>query len=217
MTTIYFDLDGPILDVSLKYWQIHKDVLVELGKPYLEKDDYWHFKCTRTPVLDILAKVGAKDIKDEYIRMRTAWIEKPNYLKYDKVWPGVQETLISLSREYRLVLVTLRRSDEMLNEELERLKLKPLFDRVLSSSDQNTPRWEIKVDLIRSDGYIVGTPGMIIGDTETDILAGKKLGLKTVGVLCGIRTKKHLEDAGVDIIIPSIVELISLVSALEDF
>lgn len=207
---IYCDLDGPILDVSRKYWQVHKDVLVELGKSYLLKDKYWRLKRERTPISDILACVGAQDVSDEYTRMCIARIEMPEYLKYDRVWPGVLEALTALGHDHRLMLVTLRRSAEALRGELDYLKLRPLFDRVLSSGERCAPHWRMKMDLIRSDGYQMGTPGMIIGDTELDILTGKQLGLWTVGVLCGIRTRKHLEAVGADVILPSIVELVHL-------
>ena len=211
---IYCDLDGPILDVSYKYWLVHRDVLIDLDKSYLPKDDYWHLKRTQTPVPDILARLGARDIADKYTRMRIARIETPKYLEYDRIWPGVQEALVALGRDHRLVLVTLRCSAEALHGELERLKLTPLFDRVLSSGGQRTPRWKIKVDLIRSDGYQAGMPGIIIGDTETDILAGKQLGLRTVGVLGGIRTREHLESLKPDFVLASVVEVLSLMEPL---
>jgi phosphoglycolate phosphatase len=122
----------------------------------------------------------------------------------------VREALVALGHDHRLVLVTLRRSAKALHGELKRLKLTPLFDRVLWSGEQRTLRWEIKLDLIRSDGYQAGKPGMIVGDTETDILAGKQLGLRTVGVLSGIRTREHLEAAGTGVVFSSIVELVPL-------
>ena len=212
---IYCDLDGPILDMSYKYWHVHKDVLVELGKSYLPKDNYWHLKRTRMPVSDILAHIGAQDIADKYTRMRIARIETLKYLEYDRIWPGVREALVALGRDHHLVLVTLRRSAQALHGELECFKLTPLFNRVLSSGEQRTPRWGIKADLIRSGGYQAGTPGMIVGDTETDILAGKQLGLRTVGVLSGIRAREHLEAAGADVILSSVVELVPLLDASE--
>ena len=54
---------------------------------------------------------------------------------------------------------------------------------------------------------------MIIGDTETDIMAGKQLGLRTVGVLSGIRTREHLEAAGADVVLSSIVDVVPLLDA----
>jgi phosphoglycolate phosphatase-like HAD superfamily hydrolase len=47
----------------------------------------------------------------------------------------------------------------------------------------------------------------MVGDTETDICAGKMLGLMTIGVLNGIRTNHLLEEMDADVIIPSIMEL----------
>jgi len=205
---VFLDLDGPILDVSYKYWRVHRDVLVDLVKPYLSKDEYWHLKRTRTPVPDILARVGAQEITDEYTRMRIARIETPEYLNYDRVWPGVREALVALARDHRLVLVTLRRSAEALHGELERLKLTPLFDRVLSSGEQRTPRWGIEVDLIHSDGYQAEMPGMIVGDTETDIRAGQILGLHTVAVTFGIRTAEYMASLSPDVLIHSPEELV---------
>lgn len=207
---VYCDLDGPILDVSDKYWRVHRDVLVELGKSYLPKDEYWRLKRERTPVPDILARVGAQDIADEYVRMRIARIETPQYLKYDLVWPSARETLIALRRNRPLVMVTLRRSTETLHAELEHLQLKPLFDRVLSSGEQRRQRWKTKVDLIRSYDCQADTEGMIIGDTETDILAGKELGLRTVGVSCGIRIREHLEAVGADLVVSSLAEFLAI-------
>lgn len=207
---IYLDLDGPILDVSARSWHVYQDALTELSKPVLPLTEYWALKQRRTPLQDILARTGAEAVLEEYIEMWSARIEMPTYLAYDRVWPGVTETLLLLSQAHRLVLVTLRHSVEALHGELQQLCLAPLFQRVLSSGEEGTPRWGIKVDLIRSDGYQVGMPGMIVGDTETDILAGKRLGLQTVGVLSGIRTREHLEAAGADTVISSAVELAPL-------
>ena len=83
----------------------------------------------------------------------------------------------------------------------------PFFDRVLSSGDQRTPRWQIKVDLIKLDQPTVPGAGVVVGDTETDILAGKALGLRTVAVLNGIRTEDFIKEVGPDLIISGLGEI----------
>jgi len=171
---------------------------------------YWNLKRVRTPIPDILAHVGAKDVVDEYIQKRLARIETPGYLVYDRVHFGAHKALSALKRRHRLVLMTLRRSAGTLHEELQSLELLPLFAQVLSSGEQLDPRWKVKVGLARSNGYEVGIPGMLVGDTENDILAGKRLGLQTVGILSGIRTRRCLEAVNPDVILLSIVELVSL-------
>lgn len=205
--TIYCDLDGPVLDVSTRYWLVHADVLAELGQVALPYDEYWRLKQKKTPESEILALTGAEAAIDRYTACRLDRIESPTYLAHDGVWPGAYEALRRLREQDRLVLVTLRGRSESLQWQLERLGLAPLFDRVLSSGEPRTPRWGIKADLLRSDGCTEGSAGAIIGDTETDILAGRHLGLKTVGVLSGIRTRALLEAAGADMIVATLAEV----------
>jgi len=52
----------------------------------------------------------------------------------------------------------------------------------------------------------------MIGDTVTDIQAGKRAGAQTVGVLCGFGEEKVLKHAGADLIIDNTPDLIGLFS-----
>lgn len=53
---------------------------------------------------------------------------------------------------------------------------------------------------------------IIVGDSNFDIEAGKKAGIKTVGVTYGYRTREFLEDA--DYLIGDIRELVALLQAI---
>jgi phosphoglycolate phosphatase len=53
---------------------------------------------------------------------------------------------------------------------------------------------------------------MIIGDTESDVKAGQILGLRTVAVTCGIRTKEFLQALNPDHIIDSMPQLLPIVA-----
>jgi phosphoglycolate phosphatase-like HAD superfamily hydrolase len=64
-----------------------------------------------------------------------------------------------------------------------------------------------KVALIRSLGIPSSDDGIIVGDTETDIAAGKELSLTTVAVLNGIRTRRMLEMCQPDHIIDSFADI----------
>jgi phosphoglycolate phosphatase len=50
----------------------------------------------------------------------------------------------------------------------------------------------------------------MIGDTVSDILAGKNAGAQTVGVLYGFGEEKELRQAGGDLIIKSTADLVDL-------
>jgi phosphoglycolate phosphatase len=204
----FFDLDGPILDVSCKYHRAYADVLEESGYAALEKDEYWRIKQLRTPVQEILARTGAADFAPTFRERRNARIESDSYLAHDQLQPQVKEVLYQLNARFRLVLVTLRSSRPQLLKELEALALLPFFEYILSSGAHTHPRWRIKYDLITdyADG-LLPTGSWLIGDTDTDITAGNELGLTTVGVLSGIRTRNHLEAAKASYIIPDVSHL----------
>ena len=48
---------------------------------------------------------------------------------------------------------------------------------------------------------------LMIGDTTVDILAGKRAGAQTVGLLCSFGTEGELRRAGTDIILSNLREL----------
>ena len=50
----------------------------------------------------------------------------------------------------------------------------------------------------------------MIGDTTVDILAGKRAGAQTVGVLCGFGTQRELVKAGADVVLNNLEELHAL-------
>ncbi len=68
-----------------------------------------------------------------------------------------------------------------------------MFDDVLSGIEENKDRWQIKVDLINNCG-LEEKKGIIIGDTDTEIIAAKKLGFESIAVTNGIRNKSFLTD-----------------------
>ena len=65
----------------------------------------------------------------------------------------------------------------------------------MSSGEDIQPRWKIKYNLINDylDGEIANHHTMI-GDTDTDIIAGNNLGFTTIRLLCGISSTKLIDS-----------------------
>lgn len=211
-SNLFLDLDGPILDVSERYFRVHKDVLGSLGSSCLArgKMQYWTMKRSRQPLSSILDKLSEKQI--DTTAFLVEWlkrIELPGYLRLDTVIPGTRDKLGSLQERFNLILVTLRRDENAIRPQLERLGLGPCFTAVLSHRPSQSDSWEVKRDLIASSG-LLSTPTWMIGDSEVDILAGKALGMKTVGVLSGIRNLAALKEAAPDFIVKDLNHLPSL-------
>jgi len=187
-------LDGPLLDVSEKYYRVYVDLLEGRGALPVSKEEYWESKRHCVPDETILGLSGIKGCFDEYRNLFRARIESTDYASYDTVWPGIAPMLQRLGQHVGLVLVTLRRSREILIWELEKLKLHKMFAYVLSSagSGSSSERAAIKVALTNQVLSARNASTWFVGDTETDILAGQRLGSRTVAVTFGIRSAERL-------------------------
>jgi phosphoglycolate phosphatase-like HAD superfamily hydrolase len=185
----YFDLDGPILDVSEKFHRIYSDLVTDFGGQPLTKEDYWSRKKSRQADSKILEDSRLPcSLEREYRHRRTSLIETENYWRFDQVWPEVRDAIAQSPHCGTLVLVTLRNNRPQLEAQLKHLGIDHWFRKVLSESgDAAGPdRHDVKVHLVERT-FGVAQSGWFIGDTETDLRAGKKLGLRQVAVAFGIR------------------------------
>jgi phosphoglycolate phosphatase-like HAD superfamily hydrolase len=182
-------LDGPILDVSGRHYLVYKKIVEGLGGRPLNKNTYWALKRNKAGPRLILKLSGIKSQK-EFKKRWMKLIEVRPYLRHDRVWPSVKTSLLKLGERHKLVLVTLRNSPANLKWQLNRLGLKKYFSVVLRKSD-NRADWRTKYRLIKKSGEL-SLPAWIIGDTEIDILAGRKLKMNTIAVTSGIRSRNFL-------------------------
>ena len=208
MRTFYFDLDGTILDVSQRLCFLYKDMVNLLGGKALPPKIYWEMKREQTPE-DFIAKESNIQDVPRYIELRREKIESPEYLKYDELIPNVVDSLLELREDNEIILTTLRKSKEILHEQLHKFKIGTLFSKVLVEkyNSNDGELWRTKARIIAKDECFKTQSSVIVGDTETDILAGKSLNIGTVAVLSGVRSKSRLALSQPDYIIKDINQL----------
>lgn len=209
---IIFDLDGPILDVSNRYYKAYVDSLKEMGSEVVSKKKYWDLKRSRVSDHDILGRTSSEHLLDEFKIKRDRLIEAKELLKFDCVWPELRETYQTLFNQTSTILVTLRTYSERTSWQLKNLGIYCWFDSIVShpSSENSKERWQIKADLVRRLGILNNVScqqHIFVGDTETDILAGKNLGMKIIAVSFGIRAKYLLLPLKPDLIFDTPMEL----------
>lgn len=210
---IFFDLDGTVLDVSARHYRIYERTTRAFGGTSLSKREYWRSKQEKLSWPDMLTKSGVTLNKlDDFMAVFIAEIENPEELAQDNLIEGVAETLQKLHSEgYCMYLVSLRRGHEKFLQQLKDLGIARYFAETLSGhTDENTP--DLKASLIASklgDGR-----GVMIGDTEADVLAAKKIGIVSVAVTSGIRSEAFLRELNPDYILD---DATSLPAVLEQF
>jgi phosphoglycolate phosphatase-like HAD superfamily hydrolase len=114
---------------------------------------------------------------------------------------GVGPMLPRLAARYPLALVTARGERATL-EFVEQFGLGGLFGAVVSA--QTAPHTKPYADPVLWAAQALGVPVehcLMVGDTTVDILAGKRAGAQTVGVLCGFGEQGELERAGATAIV----------------
>lgn len=113
------------------------------------------------------------------------------------VYTGVPEALAALREKgVRMGVCTSKRTDfaELI---LRHLGLRDYFEFV-SGGDIGVEKWQ-QLEALKAAGTLA-PQAMMIGDRDVDILAGKRNGLRTGGVLWGFGSRAELEAAEPDVI-----------------
>ena len=212
--TVFCDFDGPIVDVSDRYYSTYRlaledtqasyhDLDVSLPIGVLSKQQFWQMKQDRVPDVEIAMRSGLQGEQiDLFLGQVRNLVNQPALLQKDKVQPGVRWALALLhSRGVRLVLVTLRCQSQatqiLRNYGLARLFSGIYGSEVADAAYQNYA--EAKTELLAKAIAEQMLPGShpesawMVGDTEADILAGRQWGIPTIALTCGIRSSYSLK------------------------
>lgn len=204
------DLDGPVINCEERYHRVYCDCVREFGGSPLEKSEYWSQKRQRVKEADILRISGVKERAVEpCCALRIARIEQKNYLALDTLQEDVFAVLAGLRPFFSsFFCITLRRNEITLREQLHSLGIDRCFEAVLTGCSEAEPGWKVKVDLLRRHvATLAGiNGGWFVGDTETDLIAGRSLGLQTAAVTSGIRTEEYLRSHHPDLVVRSLRE-----------
>lgn len=211
--TVFCDFDGPIVDVRERYYSTYQEGLNRISEIARSREDnlqinilspaeFWQMKRDRIPDREIASRSG---ISPEYIpwflQQVKQIVNQPYLLNRDTLQPGVRQALWRLnSRGVNLVLVTLRHQSQV-KQILHKTGLAKFFTDIYGTRDRHAAYQnyaQLKTDLLKSAvakySQPNDLPGWMIGDTEADILAGQALEIPTIGLTCGIRSAKYLQQ-----------------------
>lgn len=197
---IFLDLDGPVLDVTRRYYLIYSDLLKKADYLPFDQDSYWSLKRLSIKEAAIVQRNMPNKGVSGYMEQRKRLLEDPAYLVYDQIQKGVLETLTDWAREHQIYLVTLRRNRAALMSQLELLGIHDKFKKIFCAQGVE-PSWKTKCEWIRACRS-AAADSVIIGDTEVDVLAGRAAGIRTIALSCGIRSRRLLEQLAPDALLP---------------
>lgn len=214
-----FDLDGPLLDVRERYWQLHL-CAARMTAPHRpasshaesdRRDLFWRLKQEGAGPAEICEALGEHPDLDRYVRLQDEWIETDRYLDLDVPWPWATATLAAVRPRYAVALITMRRDEGALARQLARTGLAPLADAVVCRAHRPDGPREHKADLVLAAEAALGRKAVaVIGDTDVDVRTARELGLPAVAVACGMCSRERLAGLAPE----HIIEDISMLPAL---
>ncbi|RKY33489.1 MAG: hypothetical protein DRP68_02230 [Candidatus Omnitrophota bacterium] len=206
---IFFDLDGPILDVSQRYYQVFLAICKR--NVVLGKEEFWECKRERISWSEILKKAKVSIPKERFMKYWMCYIEMRRYLILDKIQPYVKQVLRFFGKRHILYLVSIRQSKRNLLWQLRKFKIEKYFRKVVHCKHTFNMPWKEKARLVM-EFLRPKEDGLMIGDTEVDIRAAKIAGIKSIGITNGIRTERILKREKADFLISNLNEVFQILT-----
>ena len=202
---VLFDMDGTILDTSDFVFSAVEYTLTQHNLTITEEK---LSQAKGMPLLDFY-KYIFPDQDFELLR-KTHHDYQQTRFDLGKLFPGVKKVLKKLKAGGYLIAAVTNRSNEGMVKSLKLLKVDDLFDVIVAHDDVENPKPH--QDHPNKALEILGVDrksAIMVGDTESDILAGKNAGIKTVGVTYGW-IGKDIKKSKPDFVINNIEELLEV-------
>ena len=202
MRTIFFDLDGTLIDSRPRLYKLFIDLLPGIDLSFSE---YWDLKRLQVGHEKIILdhKAETKLSFEEFNKIWMTKIEEKEYLQLDIPFPGVNELLAELKKnQNRIVIVTSRQFTELAEWQIDQWGWKEYIDDIIVTEQVSE-----KSDLIKQRYKNLQPSDIILGDTGKDIEVGHQLGITSIAVVSGFRNQESLEKYKPDYIFKTVADI----------
>lgn len=223
MLRLITDFDGPIMDVSQRYYRVYQFCLQKIRYPQqsvqeLSPAEFWQLKRSRVSERQIALKSGLDAIQaQEFAQLRRQTVHTEGYFEYDNLIPGAVDTLLKVQQAgIDLAVMTMRRVRE-LDYALQKYNLGNFFpeNRRYCLSNDYIKTTDIEDKPLLMERALRELPTVcdtwMVGDTEADITAAKKFGIKVIAVESGIRDRTQLEMYQPDLIVEDLRTAVKII------
>jgi phosphoglycolate phosphatase-like HAD superfamily hydrolase len=223
MLRLITDFDGPIMDVSERYYRVYQLCLEKTRYPQqtiteLSKAEFWQLKRSHTPELQIALQSGLDAEQAQlFSQIRKQTVHTLPYFQYDVPIPTALETLTKVQAAgVDLAVMTMRRVRE-LDYAFNQYNLSQFFPenrRYCLSNDYVKTRDVEDKPLLMAKALAELPPAAdtwMVGDTEADITAAKKHNIKIIAVESGIRDRSQLESYQPDMIVADLKTAVNFI------
>jgi len=207
VSSLLFDLDGTLIDSKTDLANSINLMLVDLGRPALSEATVGGFVGDGVRVLVrrcLTATDPNKQPPDDELHSRGIALMHSHYanemLKTTRLYPRVSETLAALDEKRKAVVTSKEvRFTKIL---LEHFDIAKYFDAIVGgdTTPARKPDPGPVLEAMKQLGSLA-IETMMIGDSENDVIAGKRAGTHTCAVSYGFRSAEELRVTEPDVLI----------------
>ncbi len=217
LEAVMFDLDGTLIDSVPVYFRIAAAMLEEVGLPPASREAVAAMLKTGLAGFHHLIPEEMSDRREELIEAcleAGRRISERLYTESVVLIPGTGELLRRLAGAGIRIGVVSSSHSRYIERKLLPLKkagLEPLIEAVIVIED--TACMKPSPEPVQACARRLGVAterSCLVGDADVDILAGKRAGTCTVGVLTGVDDRATLAAHGPDLIVSSVRDLLPL-------
>jgi phosphoglycolate phosphatase-like HAD superfamily hydrolase len=210
---ILFDLDGTLVDTDDDYIRRAGELMRRLAFLFPQRDPTrflrWSLMVSESPLNLLMGMPDWLGVDAPLARLAD-WFTRGRGAGPPPVFTlmaGMDLALPRLAERYPMGIVTAR-SDDRARAFLSQFGLAPYFGAVAGAL--TAPHTKPYPDPVIWAAHALDVPVehcLMVGDTTVDILAGKRAGAQTVGVLCGFGDRGELERTGANLILEHTTDL----------
>ena len=203
---VIFDWDGTIVDSMPAHIDAYLKALAKFGVKAKEQDI---LDLVGTPT-ELLAETVAENYGVKASGKKIAEQKIKNYLEFSKnknlVFDGAVDTLHALKQKYRLALLSGSTRKQLGNYR----EILSLFEHTVAGKEASAPKPnpDALIDIVDKLDFLP-SECVYIGDFWQDMMAAEQAGLWAIGIRNKYVSDEELTDAGADVIINNINELLT--------
>lgn len=203
---IVFDLDGTLIDSSERLYRLFQKLIPESK---FTKSEYWRLKRDKINHETILNRFFPMYDFDNFEKEWMKKIEDGFYLHMDRLYDDTIIVLEKLGKIHDMTLLTSRQNRIMLYEELEWMGIRKYFKTILVT-EQKITKEKLLSGILSGNRLMKADRDLFISDMGADILAGRNMGYKTVGISHGFMSRRRLEEYEPDYLIDELSEILHI-------
>jgi phosphoglycolate phosphatase len=209
---VVFDFDGTLAVLNIDFSEMREQVF-ELMRRYGVKEE----KIEERYLLEIIDEV-VQMLNQKNNSVAETFYQEAHQVLHEvelraagegKLLPGVKAALKSLRGRGLKVGIVTRNCEEAVRKVVPDIEAfcdvfvpRDLIKRVKPHPEQLTS--------VLKALHVTGEETVMVGDHPIDIQAGKRVGMKTVGVLTGRTKRDEFEKAGADLILNKVPEILKI-------